>query len=324
MIPESASVVLAGRCIEIGCTRMASCRGRCGMHYARFRRSVGVMPPIVRPTPEERFWRHVEKGSSPAGCWLWRGNISGSGRASFFLNKRCVAASRFSWELRNGPIAEGLLACHKCDNPICVNPSHLFLGTTLDNAVDKLQKNRARGRLSHPSTLIHAPRQPAKLVRLTPSRRFWSKVEKTSGCWNWTRQCNAAGYGIFSRKEALRHYPRLAHRVAWEMTNGTIPDGMLVCHTCDNPACVRPDHLFLGTNLENARDKESKGRGFSPYRGATHCKHGHEFTPSNTCHRKGGTRGRTCKTCRRAKDKRIYDANPWRRLRMRLENRARV
>lgn len=82
------------------------------------------------------------------------------------------------------------------------------------------------------------------------SARFWEKVEKSDGCWNWTARRTAKGYGQF----AIDSVPRQAHRVAWELTNGPIPAGLVVRHGCDNPSCVRPDHLSLGTQADNVRD----------------------------------------------------------------------
>jgi hypothetical protein len=86
--------------------------------------------------------------------------------------------------------------------------------------------------------------------------RFWSKVDKTENCWNWTAGTYEKGYGLYSIKN--RNYR--AHRVSYEMHKGPIPEGMLVLHQCDNPRCVRPDHLFLGTNADNMADKIAKGR----------------------------------------------------------------
>ena len=85
--------------------------------------------------------------------------------------------------------------------------------------------------------------------------RFWSKVDKTDTCWNWTAK-NGRGYGqlkISGKYES-------AHRISWKIHNTYIPKGMHVLHKCDNPACVNPEHLFLGTHQDNMDDMKNKGR----------------------------------------------------------------
>src|SRR3989304_7134143 len=85
---------------------------------------------------------------------------------------------------------------------------------------------------------------------------FWKHVDKSSDCWIW-KGCTAQGYG-FPRLHGNGHVR--AHRLAWELTYGLIPQGKWVLHHCDNPPCVRPDHLFLGTVQDNMRDAALKGR----------------------------------------------------------------
>lgn len=93
--------------------------------------------------------------------------------------------------------------------------------------------------------------------------RFWTKVAITADdnkCWEWQRGKNVDGYGVFGtggRKHKKRH---LAHRFSWELAYGNIPTGLFVLHSCDNPSCVNPKHLFLGTNLDNIHDMMNKGR----------------------------------------------------------------
>lgn len=95
-------------------------------------------------------------------------------------------------------------------------------------------------------------------------QRFWSKVDKDNGpvhpehgrCWVWTAALFSNGYGVFG----VAHKNKRSHRVSWELINGSIPSDMRVLHKCDNPRCVRPEHLFLGTDRDNAADRCSKGR----------------------------------------------------------------
>jgi len=89
------------------------------------------------------------------------------------------------------------------------------------------------------------------------AERFWAKVNTSGECWQWTGSVRTTGYGQFGWPDGS---PRQAHRVAWELTYGEIPDDLFVCHHCDNKLCVNPDHLFLGTQLDNMRDMRSKGR----------------------------------------------------------------
>lgn len=93
--------------------------------------------------------------------------------------------------------------------------------------------------------------------------RFWEKVRKTpetDGCWLWTAHTVGWGYGSIRARVRGRWSRCYAHRLSWELHHGEIPDGLQVLHRCDQPLCVRPDHLFLGTQADNIADKIAKGR----------------------------------------------------------------
>lgn len=84
--------------------------------------------------------------------------------------------------------------------------------------------------------------------------------EPMSGCWLWTGAINNKGYGTLSRQVNKKTQLTYAHRFSWEHHTGPIPEGMCVCHKCDVPCCVNPDHLFLGTRQDNSDDMVAKGR----------------------------------------------------------------
>jgi hypothetical protein len=149
--------------------------------------------------------------------------------------------------------------------------------------------------------------EPARTLQL--EARFWAKVSKSPGCWEWTACKSPAGYGRFIVKD--RSYP--AHRIARWLATGEWPGELFTCHVCDNPGCCNPDHLFLGTPADNMRDMSRKGRAGAQRhpelftrniahasalaRAKTHCIRGHEYSPETTRISPDGWR--RCPVCER-------------------------
>lgn len=179
----------------------------------------------------EKFWSQVEKTNY---CWNWTGILSKSGtprlnvRLPTSTNKGYLAR-RISLILAGKNVAPSYMVKPVvCGNSLCVNPNHLDYG---DEA------------------------------------RFFSKVSKLSeangGCWAWNGGLNKRGYGRFIRKENDKQVVVGAHQYSWELANNFARSkgiGLCVCHTCDHPWCVNPEHLFLGTDADNMKDKVVKGR----------------------------------------------------------------
>jgi hypothetical protein len=143
---------------------------------------------------------------------------------------------------------------------------------------------------------------------MTLEQRFLRHVEPMMddrGCWEWAASRYPKGYGQF--RETGKTKTGYAHRSAYEIFRGPIPKDLHVLHRCDNPPCVNPTHLFLGTNLDNQRDSFIKGRSSaSKFVKADNCQNSHEFSAENTALRKDSPGRRICKTCRNSRARALY------------------
>ena len=169
----------------------------------------------------QRFYTKIQKQST--GCWHYTG-YKGVGFVAgrFWFNGKVERANRFSAKYLAGlNIKKATKIFHTCNNLECVNPNHMAIGITKD---------------------IH---------------RFNRKFQKQSlGCWEWIGRKDKGGYGIF----VLNNKNTLAHRFSAKYLAGLNIDRLCVCHTCDNPSCVNPTHLFVGTTQDNTKDRHNKGR----------------------------------------------------------------
>lgn len=182
--------------------------------------------PNSRPL-SEKLWSKVEKSD---GCWIWTGGLGQYGQPSMQVDYRTRSVRRLVWELTHGAQPDPkLVMSTTCGESKCVRPDHLV----------------ARD--------------------VSPEALFWSKVkmgDAPNDCWVWTGATYGTGYGYLRAGKRQQHR---AHRFSYELHYGPIvghgPDNEIcVLHRCDNPPCVRPDHLFLGSDADNIADMTAKGR----------------------------------------------------------------
>lgn len=148
-------------------------------------------------------------------------------------NARCPMNDMPKPTIRNKSGPERIKTCEQCKMQFTTNESRVrFCSLSCSN--------RARGGMR------------------TAAEKFLSKVSKSDGCWEWQGSRSRRGYGWFS--SAAHTYNVPAHRASYELFCSEIPPGLYVLHKCDNPPCVRPDHLFIGTQRDNIHDMIQKGR----------------------------------------------------------------
>lgn len=132
-------------CSIKGCGNLQIARGWCAMHYARWRHHGDPLTvkqdQMHGATIQERWSANVERSS---GCWEWSGYRDPNGYGRMNIGDRPILAHRVSWEIHNGPITSKQHVLHRCDNPPCVRPEHLFLGDQVANTADKMAKKRHR------------------------------------------------------------------------------------------------------------------------------------------------------------------------------------
>lgn len=133
--------------------RKKYCSRECLNEHRRRRYALNPKPRKPRPTLSERLWSRVEK--LPTGCWEWQGYRLPSGHGQIEgADRRVTTTHRAAWETTFGPIPDGLLVRHKCDNPPCVNPEHLELGTAADNSRDAVERGRNARGFALPQTVL--------------------------------------------------------------------------------------------------------------------------------------------------------------------------
>jgi len=172
---------------------------RVGLSLDRTGEVIREINGTTRMPLHARFWRKVDK-RGPDECWEWKSSKNEWGYGTFHVSNRCQLAHRVAWLIYNGEIPAGLLVCHTCDNPLCVNPAHLWLGTNAENIADMVQKGRAH---RTPSEAVWCAKLTSE--RVAAIRRDYASGEYTQLELAQREGVSRANIGIVVRKRTWRH-----------------------------------------------------------------------------------------------------------------------
>ena len=214
-------------------------RFQCKDHRARFHsQSCGLRCRHARGrnAPLQNILQSVNVSGE---CWIWHGAGTKRKQPNMRIGAKTYAVKRVVFAIFHRTPNRKEEVFSTCGNQLCVSPTHIGVRAASDRAAAIGIQLRER-----PKRDIHD--------------RFWEKVAKgdESSCWTWKAGRLTFGYGAFR----VNGVSMGAHVVSWELANGPVPHGMHVLHRCDNPACVNHAHLFLGTQVDNNRDRDEKGR----------------------------------------------------------------
>ena len=176
----------------------------------------------------KRIWKHINVTNND-DCWKWNGCTDRYGNGIINVRKHLVLVRNVAYQIHNYLIQPTDKIIQSCKNRLCCNPNHLHRKNLDEQLLD----------------------------------RFWEKVDKRgeNECWEWLGSKDKNGYGQI----AVNSIVTKAHRLSWELcSNDEIPEEMLICHRCDNPSCINPNHLFLGNQSDNMIDMLRKNRGKHP------------------------------------------------------------
>lgn len=197
-------------CTIEGCDRQAAVKQMCFRHYMRMRR--GGKFTTTRKMGD--FWEKVSKATETE-CWPWTGYAKKSGHGLTSYKSMPIHASRKAWILTHGPIAEELCVCHRCDNAACCNPSHMYLGTKIDNMIDRFEHTPSHERGQRSRSTVLTAEQIGQMYQL---RKEGATLQNCADAFGVCRETGRR-YVHNRRKERLENLrsDRLARKAASEV-----------------------------------------------------------------------------------------------------------